>query len=71
MEIAPRFNCEAKIGISAMTQEPWKPVRVRGLERELIHAEEHLKTLDRDRDETKDRISSIKYQIEQETGERN
>lgn len=51
-----------------MTQEPWVPQRVRGLERELIHAEEHLKTLDRDRDETRDRIANLKHQIEKETG---
>lgn len=50
--------------------EDWKPVRVRNLERELIHAEETLKTLDRDRDECRDRIAHIKNQIQQETGPR-
>lgn len=48
--------------------EDWKPHRVRNLERELIHAEEHLKTLDRERDETRDRIDHLKHQIRQETG---
>lgn len=50
-----------------MTEE-WKPVRVRGLESELRHAEETLKTLDRERDECRDRIAHLKQEITKETG---
>ena len=46
----------------------WKPQRVRGMERELAHEEERLRTLDRDRDECRDRIAHIKQEIIKETG---
>ena len=51
-----------------MTTE-WKPVRVTRLERELSHEEQRLTTLDKERDECRDRIAGIKSEIKKESGE--
>lgn len=50
-----------------MTENNWEPRHVTGWRRELIHAEEQLKTLDRERDECRDRIATLKNRIQKET----
>lgn len=44
----------------------FKPVRVRKAEAELIHTESRLSTLDKERDECRDRIAKLKKDIADE-----